>query len=220
MFDVYLIADAGVIGAERVPDAVERAFGGATWKGRVALQLRAKQQSASEVLRLAGALRELSRARGVMLLVHGHPDIAREVCADGVHLPEHGPTVAQVRTLLGEDALVGVSRHDAAGLARAELEGATFATLSPVFATPGKGVPLGVHGVRALLAGTTQALPVYALGGVREDAVVDLLHAGARGVAVIREVFQGPEPSARLTALCAAVASARREMLDTAERRG
>lgn len=210
MFDVYLIADAAVIGAERVPDAVERALGGATWTGRVALQLRAKQQPASEVLRLAGALRELSRACGVMLLVHGHPDVAREVCADGVHLPERGPTVAQARAVLGAGTLVGVSRHDAAGLARAGVEGASFATLSPVFATPGKGVPLGVRGVRALLAGTTQALPVYALGGVREDAVVDLVRAGARGVAVIREVFQDAEPGARLAALCAAVASARR----------
>lgn len=220
MFDVYLIADAGTIGIDGLPDAVERALGGTSWTGRVALQLRAKEQAPNDVRRLALALYDLTRPRGVPLLLNTRPDLAREVGAEGVHLPERGPTVAEARALLGPGALVGVSRHDAAGLARAQAEGASFATLSPVFATPDKGIPLGVDGFGALVARTTASLPVYALGGVRQESVVELVRAGARGVAVIREVLAAPDPFARLAALCSAVASARSEKLDTARREG
>ena len=85
-----------------------------------------------------------------------------------------------------------------------------------MFDTPDKGVPLCVEGFRAVLAAHAAALPVYALCGVRQHAVVDLIRAGARGVAVIREVLAAPDQSARLAALCSAVASARGQKLDTA----
>lgn len=218
MFDVYLIADARTLGVERVPDAVERALGGLSWAGRVALQLRAKEETASVVRRLAHALLDVTAPRGVPLLINARLDLAREIAAQGVHLPEHGPSVAEARALLGAEALVGVSRHDVAGLARAAAEGANFATLSPVFDTPDKGIPLGVDGFAALVADAAGPLSVYALGGVRAEAVADLVRAGARGVAVIREVFGAPDPSARLAALCSAVASVRSQKLDTARR--
>ena len=47
-------------------------------------------------------------------------------------LPELGLPVTAARALLGDGALIGASCHDAAGLARAAEQGASFATLSPV----------------------------------------------------------------------------------------
>ena len=216
MFDVYLItADEA---PERVLESVVRALGDAAWAGRVALQYRAKDRPPDEVRRVAHALRQITRDAGVALLVNSWIEIAHEVSADGVHLPEQGPAIAEARARLGASALVGVSCHDARGLLRADAQGATFASVSPVFATPGKGAPLGPDGFRALVHGAR--LPVFALGGICCADAPALARAGARGVAVIRAVMQARAPAQALAEMVAAVQATRGENLDTVGRGG
>ncbi|MFW5926249.1 MAG: thiamine phosphate synthase [Myxococcota bacterium] len=183
---------------------------GAAAAGRVAVQLRAKDRGGRALVALGRGLRAVTAERGVPLLVNGRLDVAHAVSADGVHLPEAGVTPAEARTILGPDALVGASRHDGAGVARAAAEGADYATLGPFAATPGKGPPLGPDRFAAIAREAT--LPVLALGGVGAREVPAARAAGAHGVAVIRAVYGDPDPGAALTALLAA--------LDTAHTRG
>ena len=82
-------------------------------------------------------------------------------------------------------------------LADAATHGAAYATVSPVFATtskPGYGPPLGLVGLRALVAGTR--VPIVALGGVGPDDVGVCLAAGATGVAVMGAVMTAADPGA------------------------
>jgi thiamine-phosphate pyrophosphorylase len=184
MFDLYLITDPGTPGG--LVNAVAEALRDVP-PGRVAVQLRAKALSNAALLPLAGALRELTARAGCALLVNGSLEVAAAVGADGAHLPEAGPSIAQARQRLGAGALIGVSCHDAASLQRAALEQASFATLSPVFDSPGKGTALGVAGFARLAA--TRRVPVFALGGVEAQHARALCAAGAAGIAVIRAVF-------------------------------
>jgi len=184
MFALYLITDD--TRPEQIPGAVAEALSLAP-PGQVAVQLRAKQCSSRELLALATVLREITQQRGGALIINDRLDVAQLVRADGVQLPEAGLPVAAVRALLGPEAMIGVSCHDGRGLARALDAGATFATLSPVFASPGKGAPLGIAQFAVLTRAS--ALPIYALGGVQPEHVPQLRAAGARGVAVISAVF-------------------------------
>lgn len=205
MFDLYLITD------DRLPDlvgAVRQALQGAS-AGRVAVQLRAKQRSSRELLQLATALRALTAEHGAALFVNDRVDIAVLCGADGVQLPEQAVPVASARALLPAGAHVGVSCHDAAGLARAARDGASFATLSPVYESPGKGPALGCDRFAAL---ASQApLPVYALGGVRPEHARALRSAGAAGLAVISAVSSAPDPALALHACLRAWADAETE---------
>jgi thiamine-phosphate pyrophosphorylase len=166
---------------------------------RVAVQLRAKHLPRQALADLARELRALTRDVGVQLLINGDSELARESCADGVHLPEASPapspspTLSAARTQLGAAALIGVSCHDPAGLTRAAHGGASYATLSPVFESPGKGAPLGLP----RFAEWTQAapLPVFALGGVNAASAAALKRAGASGLAVIGAVFAASDPA-------------------------
>lgn len=187
MLSLYLITDGDA--PESIPSAVAAALSYAP-KGRVAVQLRAKHSDERTLLELARALRRETRLRGARLLINQHIDIARSVGADGVHLPERSMSVNEARERLGPAACIGVSCHDADGLARAR--GASFACLSPVFASPGKGEPLGLPRFRELL--TRAELPVLALGGIRPEHTPDLRAAGASGLAVISAVFAQPDP--------------------------
>ena len=192
MFDLYLITD-GLLAD--LPEAVDRALRRAP-EGRVAVQLRAKQRGPRELLALAQALRSITEQRGASLFINDRIDIACSARADGVHLPEQGLPVVSARALLGSTGRIGVSCHDADGLQRAQCEGADFATLSPVFESPGKGTPLGCE--RFALWTRQAGLPVYALGGIRPKHVAQLRASGAAGVAVISGVFGARDPAAAL----------------------
>jgi thiamine-phosphate pyrophosphorylase len=134
-------------------------------------------------------------------------DIALACDADGVQVPEKGLPIEAIRPLLRAHMQVGASCHDAAGLRRAAHGGAHFATLAPVFEVPGKNPALGIEGFRSMCAEFT--LPVVALGGIGRIQIPDLLIAGARGISLIREVFDAADPAQTLAECLDAVRNAK-----------
>jgi thiamine-phosphate pyrophosphorylase len=117
-----------------------------------------------------------------------------------VHLPDGGDAAA-ARALLGPGALIGVSAHDGAGIARAAAQGADYVTLSPVFPSlskPGYGPPLELEGFARLAANAP--LPVLALGGIDAGNAASVRAAGAAGVAVMGALLRADteEATARL----------------------
>jgi thiamine-phosphate pyrophosphorylase len=191
VFDLYAIT------AERTPAEIERGVLRVLaheQSARIAILLRAKHLSAADRLSLGRALRAITNEAGALLLVSADLELCEELGADGVQLPERGPSVERARQALHPRRWVGASRHDGAGLASAAGAGASFATLSPVYASPGKGAPLG-DAAFAELASRAE-LPVLALGGIEARHVGDLIAAGAAGIAVIRAVFDQPDPCA------------------------
>lgn len=123
------------------------------------------------------------------LLVNGRLDVAIAAGADGVHLPADGVPVGALRAHFGEGVLIGRSTHSVEEVERARDEGADYVTFGPVFATPGKGAPVGLEMLaRAAAAG----VPVLALGGVTLERFGELAGAGAAGVAAIR-LFQSTQ---------------------------
>lgn len=212
MFDVYLITEEAP--PEHIATQVERALLPPVPAG-VGLQLRQKRLPPRELRALADRLRALTRERGVRLIINGDLTLARNIGADGVHLPDGRP-IAPARHALGPTAILGASCHDAESLRRCAAEGASFATLSPVFPVAGKAPPLGVERFGALAAQVP--LPVLALGGIDDTSARALLEAGARGIAVTRAVFAAAEPAAALQALGQLV-SRQRETTATATRR-
>jgi thiamine-phosphate pyrophosphorylase len=205
VFDLYLITP------ERPPGEIVAGLTAAlddAPAGRVAVQLRARHLAERELWALARALRALTRERGAPLLINAAVELAREVAADGVQLPERGPTIARARSLLPAVAMIGASRHDLAGVNAAASGGASFVTLSPVFAVADKGEPLGVERFGAIARAS--ALPVIALGGITAARTADVITAGARGVAVIRELSASGDPKRAVARLLAAVDAGRR----------
>ncbi|MEY4510263.1 MAG: hypothetical protein RLZZ450_2385 [Pseudomonadota bacterium] len=198
-FDLLIVTDVRPALYERVKRALSAAE-----PGRVALLVREPGLPTRGLLELARALRQLTEARGVHLLISDRLDIALAVGADGVQLPELGFPPAAARAVLGAEALIGVSRHSREGLCEAAADGADYATLSPLHEVAGKSPPLGHGGFRAAIAGI--GLPVFALGGVRVDDVPDVRTSGAHGVAVMREVLAADDPAARTRGLLEALA--------------
>ena len=155
----------------------------------LSVQLRDPQAPVRELLRIGQALREATRAIGASLVVNDRVDLAVLLGADGVHLGRRSMRVADARKLLGPRAWISMSAHSVEDVLAAGEAGATAALLSPIFASPGKGTPLGTGALaeaRAALRAAGRSLQLFALGGVTLENAGACIEAGADGVAAIR----------------------------------
>ncbi|HMF78766.1 MAG TPA: thiamine phosphate synthase [Bryobacteraceae bacterium] len=149
------------------------------------IQIREKDVGALELFEftlavLAARQADVQAQARTKILVNSRADVALAAGADGVHLPAHAPR----ETLPG--LLIARSCHT---LAEVREAAADLVTFGPVFASPGKGAPLGLD---ALHAACRLGKHVYALGGLDWDNAASCIAAGAEGIAGIR-LFQQPD---------------------------
>jgi thiamine-phosphate pyrophosphorylase len=183
---------------------------------RVLAQLRDKEADAASLLATAHALRAVTREVGAQLVINGALAIAlaiaKEVAADGIHLPgrrnaaDMASACAAAHEALGRAAIVTVAAHDDEDVRNATLARVTAALVSPVFATPAKGPARGLEALRAARAIVDAArhdppLQVVALGGIAAANAAACIDAGADGVAAIRALHEGVERNELLRAL-------------------
>jgi len=194
---LHVVTDDGVLAAPDFPSKAEALLrrGG---RG-VALHVRGPATPGGRLWALAGPLAAVAARSGALLVVNDRVDVAVAVGAGGVHLGRRSLPVGEARRLAGPDALVGVSVHDGAEAAEAASYGADWVFAGNVYATgshpgiPGKGPALIREAVAAV-----PSLAVLAIGGVTPGRVEELLAAGAGGVAVIRGIWEAPDPEGAL----------------------
>lgn len=187
----------------RVPlaEAVEAAIDG----GIDVVQLREKEMDGASFLELADELRLLCAARDVLFVVNDRVEAARLVGADGVHLGQEDAPVAEARRLLGGEAFIGVSTHDAVELDVALRDGADYVGVGSVFPTTTKGrhVPVSGAAMLAPLAARADAagVPAFAIGGITIENVGEVSAAGFRRVAVCAGILATDDPQAAASAI-------------------
>jgi len=189
-FRLYFVTDRQQTAGRSLLDVVRAALDG----GVRAVQLREKDLEGGEIYQLAVQLRELTLRYQARLLINDRVDVALAVEADGVHLGQTSFPVPVARQLLGPGKLIGVSTHNLEEIAAAA--GADFLVFGPVYATPSKakyGEPQGLIRLRQAL--TQSPLPLFAIGGITVERVLEVLRTGAHGIAVISALSAAPDPA-------------------------
>jgi thiamine-phosphate pyrophosphorylase len=187
---LILITNRNICEAKLV-DIISQAIDG----GVGTVQLREKDLSSVELYVLASEIREITREKGVNLIINDRVDIALAVDADGVHLGWQSLGIEIVRTMIGQDKLLGFSAHNLQQAVKAENSGADYVTISPIFDTAYKDYfiePLGVEKIGEIKEEID--IPVIALGGINENNVNDVLENGADGIAVMSAILQSENP--------------------------
>jgi thiamine-phosphate pyrophosphorylase len=152
------------------------------------VQIREKELPDGPLLRVLEEARQVTRRLGVPLTVNDRPDLAVLVGADYVHVGQDDLPAAAVRRF---GIPVGVSTHAPDELARAE---ADYVGVGPVYETPTKeGRPaVGLEYVRH--AAAHARVPWFAIGGIDETNVADVVAAGALRIAVVRAIGAADDP--------------------------
>lgn len=164
----------------------------------VRLSLATKDET--RVAKAADALREVTHARDVALVIDSHIMLVERLGLDGVHLPDAGRSVGKTRKDLGPDAIVGSycanSRHD--GMTAGEL-GADYVSFGPVGATSlgdGRQAEIELFQWWSLMI----EVPVVAEGALDADLIRTLApHTDFFGIG--EEIWQGDDPAKALATL-------------------
>ncbi|SPE40096.1 Thiamine-phosphate synthase [Candidatus Sulfopaludibacter sp. SbA3] len=149
------------------------------------LQIRHKGHWGRDLFDSARQLARLCAEAGAQLIVNDRADFALLLGA-GLHVGQDDLAPRDARKLMGPDAVIGFSSHNANQLATAGGEPVSYLAIGPVFATASKDKPgpvVGLEELRRCRALVEQ--PLVAIGGITLENALDVLRAGADSVAVI-----------------------------------
>jgi thiamine-phosphate pyrophosphorylase len=158
------------------------------------VQFRQKEGNDRDRFETASALCQLCHRYDALFLVNDRVDIALAVGADGIHLGQTDLPVSVVRSLMGSDAIIGLSTTCAAELEIALNSKVDYVGVGPVFATPTKPGKAASGFEYVSYAATNLSMPWYAIGGVDQENLNDVMNAGASRVAVVRSLINAPDP--------------------------
>lgn len=161
---------------------------------RLALHLRGPRTGGRALHGLAAALLPAARGAGALLLVNDRADVALAAGADGVRLGARGIRPEDARRLLGAEAWIGASVHTRGEAEEAAAGGADFLVVGTLYATPSHPGREGA-GPAHLAALADVGLPRVGIGGITPARAPEVRAAGAHGVAVLRGVWDAPDPA-------------------------
>jgi thiamine-phosphate pyrophosphorylase len=171
------------------------------------IQLREKGMEARDELAALAILAEACAKHGALLSVNDRADVALAAGADVLHLGQDDLPVEWARKILGDDVVIGRSTHDEPQATAAAVEpGVDYFCTGPCWPTPTKpGRPApGLDLVRAT-ARTRTARPWFAIGGIDETRLPEVLAAGASRVVVVRAITEAADPRSAATRLAEAL---------------
>jgi thiamine-phosphate pyrophosphorylase len=155
------------------------------------VQVRGKgrQWSGGPLLELAEQVIARARPAGVAIIVNDRADVARLAQADGVHVGQDDLTPEEVRSIVGPQAVVGLSTHSTAQVEAGCREPVSYLAIGPVFRSSTRmaiAEPIGETGVAAAATRARSAnLPIVGIGGITLENAPRVIAAGAASVAVI-----------------------------------
>jgi thiamine-phosphate pyrophosphorylase len=195
---LYVLVDGGASEAafgELISTLVE---GGAS-----IIQLRDKRLADRELLARARLLRKLTRGTATLAIVNDRPDLAVLSEADGVHVGQDELSVKDARRIVGPRALVGVSTHSLVQARAAVLDGADYIGVGPTFPSETKQFA-DFTGPQLLAAVAAEIrLPAFAIGGITQETLPQVLAAGFSRIAVSAAVVASVDPGAAAKRLLA-----------------
>ena len=182
---LYAVTDRFWLGEQTLYEQVEEALrGGATF-----VQLREKALDDEAFLAEALEIQALCKKYNVPFVINDNVEIARKINADGVHVGQSDMEAGNVRAILGENKILGVSAQTVEQALLAEARGADYLGVGAVFHTGSKADADDVSHETLKAICQAVSIPVVAIGGIGKHNVLELSGSGICGIAVISAIF-------------------------------
>lgn len=166
------------------------------------LQIRLKDISDTALIQAASVITPICHAHGTIVLINDRPDLVEPCCADGVHIGQDDMDYLSSRTLLGADAIIGVTCHNSRELAfTAANDGADYVAFGAFYETATKVAKFRAEPEILEWWQDTIEIPCVAIGGIVPENAQSLVEAGADFLAVSSGVWNHPQgPAAAVKA--------------------
>lgn len=179
---IYAITNLAEMGEACFFQALEKQL----QNGLQLLQIREKQLSQSDLLRIASHVRDMAMPYQAKVLINHDVVVAQKLGLDGVHLTSKDLLALDKKP---DGLMVAASCHNQVELEKAQALALDFVTLSPVNKTlsHADAKVLGWDEFSALAADVE--IPIYGLGGMQLSDLGAAQTHGARGIAMQRAVW-------------------------------
>lgn len=182
---LYGVTDRHWLNGRRLYDDVKESLDG----GVTFIQLREKTLDEETFLLEAKEIKSLCEAYHVPFVINDNVDIAKKINADGVHVGQDDMNVEDVRRILGEEKIIGLSASSVEEALCAEKGGADYLGVGAVFPTSSKDDASDVSFEILKEICEAVSIPVIAIGGISKENVHKLSGSGIVGIAVISAIF-------------------------------
>ena len=182
---VYGVTDASWTGRFTLLEQVEQALKG----GVTCIQFRDKQLENDAFLREAKKMKVLCEKYHVSPYHKRSCGYCCSCGADGVHVGQKDMEAKEVRKLVGEKMIIGVSARTVEQAIQAEQAGADYLGVGAVFGTSTKMDAEKISLERLKEICQAVKIPVVAIGGVQKDNFPELAGTGVAGAALVLLLF-------------------------------
>ena len=162
------------------------------------IQMREKNLPRHELLGLGRCLKNICAQYEVIFIVNDDPVLALACDADGVHVGQEDVDlyggIDGVRKIIGRK-IIGISTHSLEQVDVASRTDVDYIAFGPVFPTKTKNYSIGISDIGAAMR--LSCKPLFVIGGINIANLDEVLAAGARRVAVIRDIVQAEDISQR-----------------------
>lgn len=182
---LYAVTDRAWVGTKSLYEQVKEALE----NGVTCVQLREKELNESDFLKEAKQISTLCKEYKAPFIVNDNVNIAIACKADGIHIGQEDMELTNVRKLVGEDMIIGVSAHTVEEAIKAQEGGADYIGIGAVFATSTKTDVdvLSFETLKSICEAVD--IPTVAIGGIKKDNICKLKGSGIDGVAVVSAIF-------------------------------
>lgn len=153
------------------------------------VQLREKDIGTRLFLQKALALKAILKPAGIPLIINDRVDIALAAKADGVHLGQSDMPYEHARSLMGPEAVIGLSVETWEDVTKVQDLDVDYLGVSPVFLTPTKTdtkTPWDIEGLKKIRDYSCH--PLVAIGGLDISNAEKVIKAGADAIVVVSAI--------------------------------
>ena len=158
------------------------------------IQYREKEKTLLEKYRECKIIREMTEKEDVTFIINDDIDLAQIVDADGVHIGQNDFPPIEVRKIIGENKIIGLSTHSPEQGVAAVKAGVDYIGVGPIYPTNTKENVCSAVGLEYLdWVVENLKIPFVAIGGIKKHNLDQVVNHGASCVAMVTEILEAKD---------------------------
>lgn len=182
---LYAVTDRAWTGNKTLYEQIKEALE----NGVTCVQLREKNLDEASFIEEAKKISVLCRQYNIPFIVNDNVNVAIASNADGIHIGQEDMGLKNVRKIVGENMIIGISAHTVEEAKFAQENGADYIGIGAVFETSTKNDVEVIPYEKVKSICDAVDMPKVAIGGINAENILKLKGSGIDGVAVVSAIF-------------------------------
>lgn len=182
---LYAVTDRAWTGNKTLYEQIKEALE----NGVTCVQLREKNLDEASFIEEAKKISVLCRQYNTPFIVNDNVNVAIASNADGIHIGQEDMGLKDVREIVGENMIIGISAHTVEEAKFAQENGADYIGIGAVFETSTKNDVDVIPYEKVKSICDAVDMPKVAIGGINAENILKLKGSGIDGVAVVSAIF-------------------------------